>query len=200
CHRCLRGYAARVTATTMTEDGQVVLVDETGKAIGCASKMDVHHRATPLHLGFSCYLFNPEGQVLLTRRALAKVTWPGVWTNSFCGHPAPGEPIVEAVRRRAREELGVAVDEPVCVLPDFRYQAVAADGTLENEICPVFYARTGAEVIAAPTEVMETRWVSWQELRSAAQLPWTISPWAVTQIPLLEAEGLPTRVGSADRF
>jgi isopentenyl-diphosphate delta-isomerase len=149
----------------MTEDEQVVLVDETGKAIGCASKMDVHHRATPLHLGFSCYLFNPEGQVLLTRRALAKVTWPGVWTNSFCGHPAPGEPIVEAVRRRAREELGVAVDEPVCVLPDFRYQAVAADGTLENEICPVFYARTGAEVIAAPTEVMETRWVSWQELR-----------------------------------
>jgi isopentenyl-diphosphate delta-isomerase len=162
--------------------------------------MDVHHRATPLHLGFSCYLFNPEGQVLLTRRALAKVTWPGVWTNSFCGHPAPGEPILEAVRRRAREELGVAVDEPVCVLPDFRYQAVAADGTVENEICPVFYARTGAEVIAAPTEVMETRWVSWQELRSAAQLPWTISPWAVTQIPLLEAEGVPTRVGSADRF
>jgi isopentenyl-diphosphate delta-isomerase len=175
----------------MTHDERVVLVDETGQEIGSASKADVHHRATPLHLGFSCYLFDAAGRVLLTRRALGKVTWPGVWTNSFCGHPAPGEPVTDAVRRRARDELGVAIDEPACILPDFRYQAVAADGTVENEICPVFYARTDADVVAAPAEVMDSRWVSWQELCAAARLPWAISPWAVTQIPLLEAAGLP---------
>jgi isopentenyl-diphosphate delta-isomerase len=176
---------------TMTDDEQVVLVDETGREIGSASKAGVHHRATPLHLGFSCYLFDPAGRVLLTRRALQKVTWPGVWTNSFCGHPAPGEPIADAVRRRARRELGVAIDEPQCILPDFRYQAIAADGTVENEICPVYYARTDAEIVATPAEVMDSRWVSWHELRAAARLPWALSPWAVTQVPLLEATGLP---------
>jgi len=83
----------------------VVLVDEDGTEIGTATKASVHHATTPLHLGFSCYVFDARGRVLLTRRALGKRTWPGVWTNSFCGHPAPGEMVTDAVRRRAGEEL-----------------------------------------------------------------------------------------------
>ena len=178
--------------TVTTEDEHVVLVDDHGRQIGSAAKAGVHHAATPLHLGFSCYLFDARGRVLLTRRALGKVTWPGVWTNSFCGHPAPGEDVVDAVRRRAHRELGVEIDETMCVLPDFRYHATAADGTVENEICPVFCARTDSTPAPAPDEVMDTRWVTWQELRAAARLPWSISPWAVEQIPLLEAQGLPS--------
>ncbi|MET0452844.1 MAG: isopentenyl-diphosphate Delta-isomerase [Mycobacterium sp.] len=176
--------------TTVTDDERVVLVDESGGPIGTAAKANVHHDATPLHLGFSCYLFDSRGRVLLTRRALGKVTWPGVWTNSFCGHPAPGEQLLDAVRRRARRELGVGIDEAACVLPDFRYRATAADGTVENEICPVFCARADSALTVAPDEVMDTRWVTWQELSAAARLPWSISPWAVTQIPLLEARGV----------
>ena len=68
----------------------------------------------------------------------------------------------------------------------FRYRAVAADGTVENEICPVYCARTNTPVQAASDEVMEWRWVSWSELRRAAELGWPISPWAAKQIPLLE--------------
>lgn len=173
--------------TVATGDELVVLVDEAGREVGRAAKADVHHRATPLHLGFSCYVFDAAGRVLLARRALSKQTWPGVWSNSFCGHPAPGEPIAEAVRRRARQELGLSIDALECVLPGFRYRAVAADGTVENEICPVFRARTEESVRVDPDEVMEWRWVSWRDLRSAATLPWLISPWAAEQVPLLEA-------------
>ena len=164
----------------------MVLVDEAGLAIGIASKASVHHATTPLHLGFSCYVFDDRGCVLLTRRALGKRTWPGVWTNSFCGHPAPGEMIVDAVRRRGREELGLSIDSVLCVLPDFRYRAVAPDGTVENEICPVFYAHADQPVRPDAAEVMEYCWVSWDDLRSAADLRWAISPWAAQQIPLLE--------------
>jgi isopentenyl-diphosphate delta-isomerase len=174
----------------MTGSEYVVLVDDDGREVGSAAKAEVHHGATPLHLGFSCYLFNASGQVLLTRRALGKQTWPGVWTNSFCGHPAPGEATEDAVRRRARQELGILIDDPVCLLPRFRYREVASDGTVENEICPVFCARTDAAITASVDEIMDFRWAAWQELRSAAELPWSISPWAVRQIPLLEDQGL----------
>ena len=167
-----------------------MLLDEEGQEIGTAAKASVHHRATPLHLGFSCYLFDGAGRVLLTRRALVKHTWPGVWTNSFCGHPGPGEEVEEAVRRRALHELGVRIDQPVCVLPQFRYRATAADATVENELCPVFCARTDGRVEAAPDEVMEWRWLRWSQLLLAAELSWSISPWAAEQIPLLEAAGI----------
>jgi isopentenyl-diphosphate delta-isomerase len=177
--------------TAVTHEERVVLVDEAGNAVGSAVKSTIHHGDTPLHLGFSCYLFDDAGRVLLTRRALSKQTWPGVWTNSFCGHPAPRESVVDAVRRRARDELGVALAQVECVLPEFRYRARAADGMWENEICPVFCALAGGAVVAEPEEVMELVWVSWDELQSAARLEWAISPWARDQVPQLDAANLP---------
>lgn len=172
------------TAWAATEE-LVVLVDDHGRELGTAAKASVHHQATPLHLGFSCYVFDAEGRVLMTRRALSKRTWPGVWTNSFCGHPGPGERAEDAVHRRARDELGLKIDSLACALPDYRYRAVAADGTVENELCPVFRATATGPVRPAPSEVMDHTWVSWNELRAAAELRWAISPWAAEQIPLL---------------
>jgi isopentenyl-diphosphate Delta-isomerase len=177
--------------TTVSDEELVVLLDDSGNTVGSAAKATVHHTDTPLHLGFSCYLFDGTGQVLLTRRALDKQTWPGVWTNSFCGHPGPGEDIDVAVRRRGVQELGVALDAVACVLPDFRYRAQAADGTVENEVCPVFCALAAGPLTVSPTEVMDSVWVQWDEVRSAAALRWAISPWARTQVPLLEAAALP---------
>jgi isopentenyl-diphosphate delta-isomerase len=165
----------------------VVLLAEDGRPIGTAPKDQVHHAGTPLHLAFSCYLFDDAGAVLLTRRALHKRTFPGIWTNSCCGHPAPGEEPEAAVRRRVREELGLEIAELRCALPDFRYRATASDGVVENEICPVYVGRAAGPVRPDPAEVMEHVWVQWHELRVAARLPWAISPWAAAQIPLLDS-------------
>ena len=84
----------------MNNADHVVLLDDEGRAIGTAPKSSVHGRDTALHLAFSCHVMNDDGQVLVTRRALNKTTWPGVWSNSFCGHPRPAEPVLSAVHRR----------------------------------------------------------------------------------------------------
>jgi isopentenyl-diphosphate delta-isomerase len=169
----------------------VVLLDGEGRATGVADKRTVHHADTPLHLAFSCYVFDRRGSVLVTRRATHKLTWPGAWTNSVCGHPAPGEDIVAAVLRRARQELGVRLDDVRPVLPAFRYRAVMPDGVVENEICPVFTATTAGTVRPDPDEVESFVWLGWQEFR-ATVLDGTraVSPWCVEQVRALPAEPL----------
>jgi isopentenyl-diphosphate delta-isomerase len=125
--------------------------------------------------------------VLVTRRALHKRTWPGVWTNSFCGHPAPGEAIMDAVHRRGAFELGLRLADLELALPDFRYRAVDASGVVENEVCPVYVARADGPVAANPDEVVDSRWVEPARLAAAIRAtPWAFSPWLVLQAPQLE--------------
>ena len=168
----------------------VVLVDETGHAIGTAAKAAVHHAETPLHLAFSCYLFNESGQFLLTRRAESKQTFPGVWTNTCCGHPLPGEPVSGAVRRRLREELGIGAAKLTLVLPRFRYQARMDNGVLENELCPVYAAYADAVPVPDPAEVAEVRWVDWEEFCAEARTGrQVVSPWCSLQLAELTGLG-----------
>jgi isopentenyl-diphosphate Delta-isomerase len=178
----------------------VVLLDEAGYAIGTADKTAVHHAQTPLHLAFSCYLFNEAGQFLLTRRAGSKRTWPGVWTNTCCGHPLPDEPLTGSVLRRLREELGISAAKLTLVLPRFRYQAQMANGVRENELCPVYAAYTDVPPNPDPAEVAETRWLDWDEFREAVgagRQP--VSPWCALQLRELTALGSrPLDWGPAD--
>ena len=168
---------------------EVVLLDDAGRPIGRADRLTVHTDATPLHLAFSTYIFNARGEVLLTRRALAKKTWPGVWTNSCCGHPKPGEALEDAARRRIREELGLNVGPLTPLLPDFRYRATDASGIVENEVCPVYAAFvTDDEPTPDPGEVAEFTWVPWEALTGAVTAtPQVYSPWSALQVPLIAA-------------
>ncbi|TDL46802.1 isopentenyl-diphosphate Delta-isomerase [Kocuria rosea] len=162
---------------------EVVLLDEAHRPIGTAPKAGVHTTDTPLHLAVSCYVLDDDGRLLLTRRALGKKTWPGVWTNSFCGHPGPGEGFVEAIARRAGQELGFEVTGMTEVLPDFRYRAVDASGVVENEFCPVYVARATGQPRPLPAEVAEVAWIAPEELFAAAEAaPFLLSPWLLEQI------------------
>lgn len=166
----------------------VVLLDDAGREIGQAPKSAVHTRDTPLHLAFSCHVRDAAGRILVTRRALGKLTWPGVWTNSFCGHPAPGEDVTEAVVRRGRQELGIELDDLELVLPDFRYRAVDASGIVEHELCPVYVARVRGDVAPDPAEVLEWKWVDEGPLAAAVESAgWAFSPWLALQLPELAA-------------
>lgn len=186
----MTSYSPSAVESRSTDAEEVVLLDEAGRAVGVAGKRQVHHADTPLHLAFSCYVFDSSGRLLVTRRALDKRTFPGAWTNTACGHPAPGERLVDAVTRRVGEELGITLTSLRIVLPRFRYRAVMANGTLENEMCPVLTAVTSERPEADPAEVAATTWVAWEQF-SATVLAGTreVSPWCREQVPQLVALG-----------
>ncbi len=145
---------------------KIVFVNESGQPTGeVGPKLASHNLVTKLHLAFSCYIFHDDtGQFLMTRRADNKRVWPSVWTNSLCGHPAPGEDTEAAILRRGQHELGLHdLFDIKCVLFKYRYRAAAANGIVENEFCPVYVAKTSAEVVPNPAEVGEYRWLSWKE-------------------------------------
>jgi len=169
-------------------DERIVLLDRAHRPIGSAPKLASHHAQTPLHLAFSCYIFNAKGELLLTRRASSKKVWPDVWTNSVCGHPAPGESMHEAVKRRAKFELGIsAVDNLKEILDDYSYRSPPYNGIVENEFCPVFAARLESSLMPNPDEVQDYRWIRWQLLKAEiTRQPAIFSFWLKDQIPLLE--------------
>lgn len=166
---------------------EIVLVDDAGRPIGRAPKLQTHTDHTPLHLGFSCYLFNKNGQFLLTQRAKSKKVWPGVWTNSVCGHPAPEEPVEAAVKRRAAYELGLPnIKSLKLVLADYRYQTPPYNGIVENEVCPVFIGWIDEEPKPNPDEVEAYKWVGWAKIDGLIrQEPGVYSYWFKDQLPKL---------------
>ncbi len=144
---------------------------------------------------------------MLTRRAVHKKTFPGVWTNTCCGHPLPGEDMAEAVVRRLSDELGLKCSDPELLLPGFRYRA-EMDGVVENEMCPVFRVLCDDEPTPNPDEVDSTERVPWQEF-AAGVLDGTrvVSAWSRLQVaelvklgpdplkwPVATRDGLPSAV------
>ena len=143
------------------EQERVIVVDASDRAVGTAPKLDAHV-AGMLHRAVSVFVADGEGRVLLQRRADAKYHSAGLWTNSACGHPRPGESPVEAAARRLREEMGVD-----CALEHagtFHYRAELGNGLVEHEIDHVFVGTWTGEPAPDPGEVGAWRWVPLGEL------------------------------------
>ncbi|NNU26657.1 isopentenyl-diphosphate Delta-isomerase [Isoptericola sediminis] len=176
------------TTHVPTTADHVVLCDDAGERTGTFPRADVHTTDTPLHLAFSCYLLDGADNLLITRRALVKRTWPGVWTNSFCGHLRWTEAVEDSIVRHAEHELGATVTGVDVVLPEFRYRAVDASGVVEHEICPVYVARVDGDLTPNPDEVSEHVWAPAHEVRAAVQAtPWAFSPWMGWQLEAIAA-------------
>ena len=168
----------------------IVLVDDDGAAIGTMPKRLVHSGETPLHRAFSAYLFDDAGRLLVTRRAEEKATFPGLWTNTVCGHPGPEEDDAAAIARRAGDELGLEVGDLRPALPGYRYRAEFR-GVVENEVCPVYLGRFDGTPSPDPAEVGDWELLDWPAFRRRLESEgdaW--SPWCREQARLIEAAGL----------
>lgn len=138
------------TATMIEEE--VILVDEQDRVQGTAGKMEAHEQAL-LHRAFSVFVFNRKGEMLLQQRALHKYHSGGLWTNTCCSHPRPGEDTRLAAERRLQEEMGFVL--PLQKVFDFIYKADFDNGLTEYEFDHVFVAEYEGPVNINPEEVME---------------------------------------------
>ena len=169
-------------------DDMIVMVDENDQAIETALKLPAHNEDTKRHRAFSVFLFNDKGELLLQQRSLAKKTWPGVWSNSCCGHVMLHESVEKAARRRLKYELGIKVTELDLVLPHFRYRA-EKDGVVENELCPVLVGVTSKQPNPRPNEVNDVKWMNWTKFVRDVKDPANgYSPWAIEEVELLEQD------------
>ncbi|MFC9529186.1 isopentenyl-diphosphate Delta-isomerase [Streptomyces sp. NPDC056975] len=136
------------------------LVDEDGRTIGTAEKLSAHQAPGQLHRAFSVFLFDEQGRLLLQQRALGKYHSPGVWSNTCCGHPYPGEAPFAAAARRTFEELGVS-PSLLAEAGTVRYNHPDPDsGLVEQEFNHLFVGMVQAPLRPDPSEVGETAYVT----------------------------------------
>jgi len=168
---------ARIALGSVVEvaEDALILVDEDDAPLGHAPKLEVHRRGLR-HRAFSVFAFDADGSLLLQRRAAAKYHSPGLWSNTACGHPRPGEPTDAAARRRLSDELGVTCGElrPAGVL---RYRTELGE-LVENEVDHLLVTRVDEAPRPDPAEVEGWRFVPRRELDAwLAERPDEFTAW-----------------------
>lgn len=155
---------------------KLILVDESDREIGQATKTEAHAGQGILHRAFSLFVFNREGELLLQQRASSKPLWPGYWANTCCSHPRAGEEMDSAIQRRLHEELGFAC--PLEFVYKFQYHAEYGDAGSESELCWVYVGASDAPVDTNETEIAAWRYITPDALdREIAEAPERFSPW-----------------------
>ena len=182
---CRRRYGVPVP-TPPPDDPLVVLVNEHDVEIGRAGKLAAHRPPAPLHRAVSVVLHDEAGRILLQRRSPAKYHFAGLWANTACGHPLPGETVEAAARRRLAAELGTAAG-PLTDVGIFVYEATdPTSGLMEHELDHVLVGPVSGPVRPVPDEVAEIRWAGPAELAELVRTaPETVAPWFPLLLPVL---------------
>ena len=148
-------------------DGQLIPVE----------KLEAHQRGLR-HKAVSVFVL-AGNQVLIQRRAMGKYHTPGLWANTCCTHPEWDESPLDCAIRRLDEELGITG-----LTPEHRdrieYRADVGGGLIEHELVDLFTAEADRDLSFTPNpeEVMETRWVTYRELKQMVErFPARFTPW-----------------------
>ncbi len=157
-------------------DSDVILVDDSDREIGTAEKMSAHQHGGKLHRAFSIFVFNSKGETMLQRRAETKYHGAGLWTNTTCSHPMPGEDVMHAAHRRLKEEMGF--DCSMKEVFSFTYEADMGNGLTEHEFDHVIFGDHNAAPRPNGEEVSNWKWITLAGLdEDIRKNPKVYSPW-----------------------
>jgi isopentenyl-diphosphate delta-isomerase len=144
----------------------VILVDKNDKEIGFEEKIKAHCKAK-LHRAFSIFIFNSSGDLLLQKRAKSKYHSGGLWTNTCCGHPRPGETLENAARRRLKEEMKIFV--PLKKIFSFIYKVKLDKNLFEHEYDWVFIGKFNGKPRPNPKEAENWKWENLDKIKNDLQ-------------------------------
>jgi isopentenyl-diphosphate delta-isomerase len=152
-----------MTANSPENSTFVILVDENDHNVGVMEKLEAHHRGT-LHRAVSVFIFNSKREWILQKRALGKYHSNGLWSNTCCTHPYPGETSHEAANRRLSEEMGIVC--PLIEVFSFTYREPLDNGLTEHELDHVFIGYSDTLPQINKEEVQEWKAVSFNVLNT----------------------------------
>ena len=163
----------------------MILVNEKDEVTGSMEKLEAHKKGL-LHRAFSIFVFNSQGKMLMQQRALGKYHSGGLWTNTCCSHPEPGEETGDAAKKRLKEEMGFEI--PVLNVFDFVYQTKFDNGLTEYEFDHVFVGEYEGVVNYDKEEVMDAGYESMQEIiHSLKSHPEKYTAWFHLAFPKIES-------------
>lgn len=164
-------------------DELVILVDNQDNETGIQDKLSVHQLGL-LHRAFSVFVFNSKNELILQQRADGKYHSPGLWTNTCCSHPKPGEKTIDACKRRLMEEMGME-----CYLEfsfSFMYKCKFSNGLTEHEFDHVYVGYTDNLPVLNYAEVKEWKYIDLFELEKEIELhPEKFTEWLKICFPKL---------------
>ena len=140
---------------------EVQLVNAEDKPSGSMEKLEAHEKGA-LHRALSVLIVNSKKEILLQRRAIGKYHSPGLWTNTCCSHPYPGEDPNKAAKRRLQEEMGMSAE--LEFLFKFLYKCDFENGLIEHELDHVFVGETDDTPHLNTDEAMAFKWMSIENL------------------------------------
>ncbi len=167
---------------------EVVLVDERDNEIGLKEKVQAHLGEGSLHRAFTIFVFNDNGETLVTRRSASKMLWPLIWDSACASHPIKGETQEHAGQRRLTEELGFTCQLEAA--DRFQYKEKYKDIGSENEVCTTLVGEYNGEVHPVPSEVAEFKWLSIKDLKAdMAKNPDEYAIWFIIAVDRLIEQG-----------
>ncbi|OGB75039.1 isopentenyl-diphosphate delta-isomerase [candidate division Kazan bacterium RIFCSPHIGHO2_01_FULL_49_10] len=153
---------------------QIVIVNEQDEIVGLEAKARCHLGDGILHRAITIFIFNDQGEILLTRRSAPKMLWPNFWDTSCSTHVHQTETYEQAGERRLKEELGFSCK--LEFISKFQYQVKYKDIGSENEICTLLMGHYDGNINPNPSEVSDCKWVSVQQLAGEINNV-DITPW-----------------------
>ncbi|WP_291402252.1 isopentenyl-diphosphate Delta-isomerase [Daejeonella sp.] len=166
------------------QDELLILVDENDNQIGIQDKLSVHVQGI-LHRAFSVFIFNSKNELLLQQRSNIKYHSPGLWTNTCCSHPRPGESTLDACNRRLYEEMGMKSNLHFSF--SFLYKFEFSNGLTEHEFDHVYIGNTDIDPQINPKEVNDWRYITLDDLEKEINLhPDLYTPWLKICMPQLK--------------
>ncbi len=137
------------------------LVDEEGNLNGSAPRSECHFNKKDklLHPVVHLHVFNNKGEIFLQHRSDNKKVQPGKWDTAVGGHISYGENIEEALKREAKEEIG---------LKDFKPQFINKyiwETDVERELVFTFISVSEQTFILDTSEMDEGRFWKMYEVK-----------------------------------